>query len=116
MAQDRDIPMAGTPTGATTLLEAIGRLRDMGYGGDLFITEEGMVRCGSCHHDTAPEALDLRHLVRLEGASDPSDEAAVLALVCRECGAQGTAIVRYGPEASPQDAEVLRVVEDHRLD
>ncbi len=114
MAQDRDIPMAGTPTGASTLLEAIDHLRGKGFEGDLFITEAGMVRCGACHQDTSPENLDLRHLVRLEGASDPGDEAAVLALVCRCCGAQGTAVARYGPEASPQDAEVLRVVEDHR--
>jgi hypothetical protein len=114
MAQDRDIPMAGTPTGASTLIEAIDGLREKGFEGDLFITEEGMVRCGSCHQDTAPAALDLRYLVRIEGVSDPSDEAAVLALVCRQCGAQGTAVARYGPEASPQDAEVLRVVDDHR--
>lgn len=115
MAHDHDTPMAGTPTGASTLLEAIDRLRALGFGGDLFITEEGMVRCGACHQDTPPEDLDLRHLVRLEGASDPADEAAVLALVCRRCGAQGSAVVRYGPESSAQDARVLRVVEDHRL-
>jgi hypothetical protein len=107
-------PIAGEPTGATTLLEALAQLRAAGFDRDMFVTEDAMVRCGSCHHDAAPADLDLLHLIRLEGVSDPSDEAAVLALTCRVCGAKGTAVVRFGPEAGPQDDAVLAAVEDHR--
>jgi len=114
MAEDRDTPVAGEPTGASTLLEAIERLRGLGFAKDMFVTRDAMVRCGVCHQDTAPDKLDLYHLVRLEGVSDPGEEAAVLALECTSCGTRGTAVVRYGPEAEPQDNAVLRAVEDHR--
>lgn len=98
----------------STLLEALDHLRDKGFDRDMFVTSEAMVRCGSCHQDTAPKDLNLLELVRLEGVSDPADEAAVLALQCTLCGARGTAVVRFGPEAGPQDDAVLAAVEDHR--
>lgn len=113
-ADDPTAAVPGEPTGASTILEALEHLRGQGFDRDMFVTVEAMVRCGSCHQDTAPADLDLLELVRLEGVSDPSDEAAVLALTCRLCGARGTAVVRYGPEAEPQDDAVLRAVEDHR--
>lgn len=114
MSDEQHGPMAGTPTGASTLLEALERLRGLGFARDMFVTPDGMVRCGSCHHDAPPDKLDLYHLVRLEGVSDPAEMAAVLALECTVCGMRGTAVVRYGPEAGPQDVAVLRAVEDHR--
>lgn len=113
-ADDSTAATPGQPTGASTLLEALDHLRSLGFDRDMFVTEDAMVRCGSCHQDTAPADLDLLELVRLEGVSDPADEAAVLALTCRLCGARGTAVVRYGPEAEPHEDVVLRAVEDHR--
>jgi len=112
-----DLPtgqIAGVPTGASTLIELLDELRAAGFEHDMFVTADALVRCGSCHHDTLPSELDLLAIRRLEGASDPSDMAAVLALACTVCGRRGTAIVRFGPEAGPQDAEVLLAVEDHR--
>lgn len=109
-----DTPVAGQPTGASTLTEALERLRGAGFAGDMFVTEDATVRCGTCRQETAPDELDLECLVRLEGVSDPADEAAVLALTCGACGGRGTAVVRYGPEAEPQDDIVLRAVEDRR--
>lgn len=113
-ADDQTKPIAGEPTGASTLLEALQQLRAAGFDRDMFVTPDAMVRCGSCHQDAAPEDLNLVHLVRLEGVSDPGEEAAVLALQCTHCGARGTAVVRFGPEAGPQDDAVLHAVEDHR--
>lgn len=107
MADDRT-------TDGSTLLEALEQLRDKGFDRDMFVMADAKVRCGSCHQDTAPKDLNLLELVRLEGVSDPSDEAAVLALQCTRCGARGTAVVRFGPEAGPQDDAVLSAVEDHR--
>lgn len=114
MADDHQTPMPGTPTGASTILEALDWLTEQGYGGNLFVVEGGLVRCGACRHDTPAAQLDLAHLIRLEGASDPAEMAAVLGLRCHQCGATGAAVVRYGPEASPDEAEVLRAVEDQR--
>ncbi len=114
MADESTTPIAGEPTGASTLLEALDQLRAAGFDRDMYVTSEAMVRCGSCHKDTAPADLDLQQLVRLEGVSDPGEEAAVLALQCTVCGARGTAVVRFGPEAGPQDDAVLAAVEDRR--
>jgi hypothetical protein len=111
---DQNPAIPGQPTGASTILEALEHLRAQGFDRDMFVTVDAMVRCGSCHQDTAPADLDLLALVRLEGVSDPADEAAVLALTCRLCGARGTAVLRYGPEAEPQEDVVLRAVEDRR--
>ena len=114
MADDPTVPIAGEPVGASTLLEALEQLRAKGFDRDMFVTADAMVRCGSCHHDMAPSELNLVHLLRLEGVSDPGEEAVVLALECTVCHARGTAILRFGPEAGPQDDAVLLAVADHR--
>lgn len=80
----------------------------------MFVTPEAKIRCGVCHADSDPADLELDALKRVEGASDPADMAAVLALTCKACGAKGTAVVRYGPEAGPEDDEVVRALEDKR--
>lgn len=114
MADDRTAPVPGVPTGASTLIEALDALRRAGFDEDMVVTEAATVRCGACGSETAPEQLDLKHLIRIEGVSDPGDEAAVLGLRCTVCGMRGSAVVRYGPEADPQDTAVLQAVEDHR--
>lgn len=108
-----DQPIPGVPTDRT-LSGVLEHLKEDGFTGDMFVTPDAMVRCGACHADAEPASLQLHTLRRIEGASDPADEAAVLAVTCPSCGAQGTAIVRYGPEAEPQDDEVLKAVEDLR--
>lgn len=106
-------PRIPTPDGRT-LLEVLAELHESGFEKDMFITPDAQVRCGSCHHDAAPTDLVLHAIRRLEGVSDPADEAAVLALECKVCGMKGTAVARYGPEAEPQDAIILRAIEDQR--
>lgn len=106
-------PSAPTPDGRT-LLEVLAELKGAGFEHDMFITPEAKVRCGTCHHDADVTELVLHGIRRLEGVSDPADEAAVLALECKVCGMRGTAIARYGPAAEPQDAIILRSIEDQR--
>ena len=110
-ASDATEPIAGVPTDRT-LSALIDQLRADGFARDMFVTEDAKIRCGVCHEDSNPADLELHAIKRIEGASDPADEAAVLALGCKCCGALGTAVVRYGPEAGPQDDEVLRALED----
>ncbi len=113
-ADEPTAPIPGVPVDRT-LLSVLEELRAEGFERDMFVTADALVRCGVCHHDARPAELQLHAIMRLEGASDPADEAAVLALSCAVCGARGTAVVRYGPEAEPQEDEVLRAVEDlHR--
>jgi hypothetical protein len=55
-------------------------------------------------------------LRRLEGASDPDDMVAIVAITCPNCAAQGTVVLGYGPMATLQDAEVLKELQDDRGD
>jgi hypothetical protein len=110
------MPIAGAPSDNTTLVAILAAFEQDGFAGDMFVTDDGEVRCGACRHTVAPADMEVHAIRRVEGASDPADMAAVLALVCEECGARGTAIVRFGPEASAGDAAVLAGLEDHRLD
>lgn len=98
-----------------TLVGVLAGLSDEGYSGDFFVNEDdGSICCGSCRSCQLPDAVRLDGLRRLEGASDPADMAAVLALTCGACGVKGTAVVRFGPEATVGDAIVLRHLDDAR--
>ncbi len=112
---DDQTPEPGAPSDNTTIVGVLAAFADAGYTEDLFVTSDGALRCGACHHDTAPGDLQLDELRRIEGASDPADMAAILAVTCPHCGRKGSAIVRYGPEASPEDAAVLLALDDHRF-
>ncbi len=98
-----------------TLMDVLATFKADGFTQDMFVTTDAMVRCGACHHDTAPSDLVLNRMRRIEGASDPSDMAAVLGITCTICGAQGSVVVRFGPEAEPQDDAVWLAVDDQRF-
>ncbi len=108
-------PVAGASSDTTTLVGLLAALADAGFTRDMFVTPDAMVRCGTCHQDMAPAELQLDELRRIEGASDPADMAAVLGLTCTHCGAKGSAVVRYGPEAEPQDSIVLLALDVRRF-
>ncbi len=89
-----------------TLLEALDRLRAVGYVNDFLATNDGELRCVGCdaRHDPATMLID--ETVRFEGDSNPGDEAILLALRC-SCGVGGTYTSAYGPMAASPDIAVL---------
>ena len=106
--------MASTPEYAsdgTTLVEVIRRLEDDGYTVQMAAAEGGLVRCFACRQDSPASEVHLEALRRTEGASDPADMVAVAALTCPSCGAKGTVALKYGPEASVEEDEVLRLLD-----
>jgi hypothetical protein len=92
-----------------TLSEAIERLRTAGYHLDLFAEAGGRLRCGECDLLFAPDTLTVDEVVRFEGASDPDDEAILFALSATN-GHRGTYNPPYGPDATPEDAVVMRAL------
>jgi hypothetical protein len=102
------------PGDHTTLLEVLDGYRAAGFSADFLVVEPARVRCCSCQTDLEPATVPLHSLRRLEGTSDPADMAAVTAMTCPACGARGTAVIRFGPEAGPDDAEVLAALHDER--
>lgn len=110
--------MPGAPesetSDGTTLIEIVRALETRGYTAQMVPRPGGLVRCSQCHTERPAHEFGLESLCRTEGASDPDDMAAVVALVCPTCGAHGTAALHYGPEASPEEADVLRLLDDRR--
>jgi hypothetical protein len=102
------------PSDNTTLVEVIAGYRDAGFDGDFYAEEGGIVRCGSCDSTIEADRIEMQSLRRLEGASDPADMAAVVALECPICGRRGTLVLTFGPSASAADQDVLGVLRDRR--
>ncbi len=96
----------------TTLVEVIRRFEADGYTGQFAATEEGAVRCFTCGAVVDPREVGLDVVRRTEGASDPDDMVAVAALHCPRCDALGTVALKYGPEASSEEDQVLRGLDD----
>ena len=69
--------------------------------------EGGVVRCEVCGQTTPADEVAIDSLCRLEGASDPDDMAAVVALTCPRCDAKDVLVLKYGPDASAAEADVL---------
>jgi hypothetical protein len=109
--RDSDESLVAAPSDGTTLLEVLESFKREGYDGDMIITDDAMLRCTRCRQESSPSEVHTGKLRRLEGASDPADMAAVVAVECPHCGNHAAVVVRYGPEASAVDAEVLRSLE-----
>ena len=98
----------------TTLVEVIRNFEADGYTGQFAAVEDGQVLCFSCHVKHPAEEIELDVLRRTEGASDPDDMVAVAALRCVHCGAKGTVALKYGPDATVEEDEVLTRFDDRQ--
>ena len=104
----------GGETGGLTILEVLRDYEERGYQGQFAAREGGVMKCFSCGARNEPKQVHLDSLRRVEGASDPADMALIGALKCPSCGARGTATFKYGPDAPPEDADAMRLIEDIR--
>ncbi len=108
--------MPGVPDDNTTLVDVLQSYEDAGWTTDFELLEDGSVRCGTCQSAIAPGALEIHSLRRLEGASDPADMLAVLAVRCPSCGGRGVVVVNFGPEMTEGQVRLLHEAEDRRFD
>lgn len=102
-----------SPSDNTTLTHVVHGYREAGFTGDFWAEETG-VRCGSCQSVLEAGRLNIHSLRRLEGASDPDDMMAVVALQCGVCDATGAMVLGYGPAGSDVDSDVMRMLQDGR--
>ena len=109
-------PDQAAPSDNTTLTEVLAGYAEAGFTSSFAAQDDGVVRCDSCGSGLDPSRIHMRSLRRLEGASDPADMMAVVALECDVCGASGTMVLGYGPAASDVDGDVLRTLQDRRAD
>ena len=95
------------PAYGATLGEIMATMDAAGFGAQMAARPGGLILCFTCRKESPAASFDLLAQRRTEGASDPSDMLAIVGLVCPNCGAHGTVVLGYGPEADPDDAEVL---------
>jgi hypothetical protein len=104
-------PQPAAPSDNDTLTSVLQAYVDNGYAANMTVTDDGLLRCPTCRNEVPPDNTCLHALRRMEGASDPADMLAVLALECPKCGALGTAVVHYGPDSTEGEVTVLLAVE-----
>ncbi|MEO7371284.1 MAG: hypothetical protein ABI949_09445 [Ilumatobacteraceae bacterium] len=110
------IPGQTTPSDETTMTGVLAAYTQGGFDSSFTVTEESQLQCHECDTVSDPPIVSMSSLRRLEGASDPDDMVAVVAITCPYCGAQGTVVLGFGPMATLQDSEVLKGLRDDRDD
>ena len=96
-----------SPKYGATLTEIIATLEAAGFTGQMASRDGGMIACLTCRQQSPAADFTLGAMRRTEGASDPDDMLAVVGLACPKCGTRGTAVLGYGPDSDPDDAEVV---------
>ena len=105
------------PTGDEATLTAILEgYAQGGFDSSFGVTDASEVECHTCNVVSPASTVVMSSLRRLEGASDPDDMVAVVAITCPACGARGTAVLGYGPMATVQDSDVIKALRDERGD
>jgi hypothetical protein len=90
----------------STVTDAVALLGREGYGDDLHLDGEGL-DCSSCGTTHPTDLVEVDRVFRFEGPSDPADEAIVLGLRCPACGARGSLVSAFGPDADPALAQAF---------
>jgi hypothetical protein len=114
--------LTGVARGSETLLDVLGRFTVHGFVGSFTPTnahdasDSGRLRCETCRAEFAADTTVVTELRRLEGASDPDDMLAVVALECPRCGTRGSLVLNYGPTATPEDSAALLALPDPSRD
>jgi hypothetical protein len=116
MQDDHQEPGTDQPGEAQTLRGVLAEFEALGYTGQFGAQPGGAVRCFSCRQEFPPADVAVDALRRLEGASDPDDMLAILPVRCPRCATKGTLVLAYGPEAPPDDSEVLAALPDAPAD
>lgn len=101
-------------TDTQTIDGVLGRFADEGYSDQMAAREGGRIMCFACREESDAVEVTVTALRRLEGASDPDDMLAVAALVCPHCDAHGVVVLKFGPDAPPEDSDALLALDDAR--
>ena len=104
------------PSDDTTLTDVLEGYARGGFTSSFVVTDDSELECIECGTVSSPEDVSMSSLRRLEGASDPDDMVAVIAVTCPACNSKGTLVLGYGPMATAQDSDVLKSLRDDRAD
>ncbi|HEY1097279.1 MAG TPA: hypothetical protein VGF99_00060 [Myxococcota bacterium] len=94
-------------TSARTITQELRDLDRNGVTESFRVLPKSQLRCEHCGMAHAAKTMTLLDVRRLEGASDPTEMAAVLTLRCGHCQGEGSCVVSFGPMASAEDQDVM---------
>jgi hypothetical protein len=95
---------------AITIAGTVDRMTRAGYT-DWFRAEAGGLRAAKAGCVHPPQAMRVDEIARFEGETNPSDEAIVFALECKQDGVKGTFTVPYGKDTPAADVEAVRLLQ-----
>jgi hypothetical protein len=104
-------PIEGVPSDNTTLVGVLQALEEQGFGSQLIPETDATIQCGACGDTSPATKFEVEAVRRLEGASDPDDMMTVVGARCPRCGAAGTLVLGYGPNATEDDAAISRALD-----
>ena len=99
-----------------SLLEILAYYAQAGFAGDAHVTDDGDIHCATCSSRIPAHRVDVHSMRRLEGVSDPDDMVGVIAIICPDCGAHSTAVLKYGPSATEGEVAAWHHTRDLRAD
>jgi hypothetical protein len=99
-----------------TMVDVLEAYAQGGFDSSFVVTDAAALECVECGVTSPPASVSMSSLRRLEGASDPDDMVAVVAITCPACAARGTVVLGFGPMATGQDSDVLKSLRDERAD
>jgi hypothetical protein len=105
----------GAPGDNTTLVDVLRGYEEDGWTTTFGLLDDGSLRCGACEKSISADAVDVHSLRRLEGASDPADMLAVVAVKCPHCASGGVITLNYGPEMTEGQVALLHHAQDKRF-
>ena len=89
-----------------TLSDAIRRLQADGYSGNWFANGDHQLECNESGEVLDPAELQIDHILRFEGQSDPGDMTILFALQTPS-GDKGIYSAPFNAETPPEDANVI---------
>ena len=106
--------MINNPSDNTTLSAVLAGYEHSGFEGSFSPMNDERIECLSCGSILAASQCSMASVRRLEGASDPDDMIAVVAITCPKCATKGVLVLGYGPMASAEDNDILAALHDGR--
>jgi hypothetical protein len=103
--------VAYVPSDNTTLEQVLAAYASEDFGGSMVFVGEDELRCTTCRTVSPANTLTFTSMRRMEGASDPADMLAVVAVRCPACSTGATLVLHYGPTASLEEASILRLID-----
>jgi hypothetical protein len=89
-----------------TLSDAMRRLQADGYTGNWYATTDFQLECNESGEVIDPTEVQIDHIMRFEGQSDPGDMSILFALQT-PAGSKGLYSAPFGAEMPAEDSEVI---------